>query len=52
MRARLNGLVLAGQKQATADIEEWREGHRGFWESEGTPVTDEDLTVCVWFRLV
>lgn len=111
MRTRLNGLVLAGQKRATAglvreyveeeeefervgerlallddhgqqiatievtrveqhpfgevpwefasaegegdaDIDEWRQGHREFWSSYGTPVEDDELTVCIWFQLV
>jgi len=109
MRRRLNGLVLAGLKQATAglrsdygaepleslgerlvlvdddvhrvgvvqvtatekmqfgqvpwsfalaeheghtSIEEWREGHRRFWQSEGQTVTDETPVFLVHFTLV
>ncbi|MGN9811921.1 ASCH domain-containing protein [Micromonospora sp. BQ11] len=33
-------------------IEEWREGHAGFWARMGTPVTDDTEVVCVRFRLV
>ncbi|SKB04098.1 ASCH domain-containing protein [Aeromicrobium choanae] len=111
MRARLNGLVLAGQKRATAgilteyevekeelehvgerlalldddghrigtvevtglsihpfievpwdfaaaegegdaDLDEWRAGHRGFWEDAGSPVEDDTPIVCIRFTLV
>ena len=37
--------------EGDADREEWRAGHRRFWEGEGTPVTDETSVVCVRFEL-
>jgi len=109
MRERLNGLILAGKKRATAglaqeygdepfehvgerlvlvddlmrrvgvvevtdashttfgrvpwsfaqaehegdeSIEEWRDGHRRFWRSEGIAVTDETPVFLVYFKLV
>lgn len=109
MRSRLNALVLAGQKRATAgtldqyddnekehvgellavvdddlarvgvvevtetlettfgavpwsfaqaegegdtSIEEWREGHRRFWASEGVDITDDTPVFLIHFRLV
>lgn len=33
-------------------IEEWREGHRGFWTRAGFPVDDDTPVVCIRFRLV
>ncbi|MFC4149156.1 ASCH domain-containing protein [Micromonospora mangrovi] len=33
-------------------IEEWREGHSGYWARQGTPVTDDTEIVCIRFRLV
>jgi uncharacterized protein YhfF len=32
-------------------IEHWREAHRDFYAKEGIEVSDDDLVVCVWFRL-
>jgi len=111
LRARLNGLVLAGTKRATAgllseydeegeelehvgehlalldddgnrvgtvevtsleihpfievpwdfadaegegftDLEDWRAGHRRFWERVGTPVDDDTPIACLRFVLV
>ena len=109
MRERLNGLILAGEKRATAglvqenedepfehlgerlvlvddlgrrvgivevtdttlttfgrvpwsfaqaenegdeSIEEWRDGHRRFWRSEGIDVTDETPVFLVCFKLI
>ena len=37
--------------EGDADLEEWRAGHRRFWEGEGTPVTDDTSVVCVHFVL-
>ena len=34
-----------------ASIEHWREAHREFYAKEGIDVTDDDLVVCVWFRV-
>ena len=33
-------------------IEDWRQGHRSFYAAQGVSVGDEDLLVCVWFRVV
>ena len=33
-------------------IEHWREAHRGYWASEGTPVDDGSDIACLSFRLV
>jgi uncharacterized protein YhfF len=33
-------------------IEEWREGHRRFWASEGDDVEDHTSVVLNWFQLV
>ncbi|WP_347565759.1 ASCH domain-containing protein [Nocardioides sp. IC4_145] len=38
--------------EGDADLEEWRAGHRRYWERLGTPVTDETPIVCLRFRLV
>jgi uncharacterized protein YhfF len=32
-------------------IEHWREAHRDFYAKEGIDVRDDDLVVCVWFRV-
>jgi len=33
-------------------IEDWREGHRGFWERQGRTVTADMAVVCLRFVLV
>ena len=33
-------------------IEHWREAHRDFYAAEGIEVRDDDLVVCVWFRVL
>jgi uncharacterized protein YhfF len=33
-------------------IDDWRRGHRGFYEQHGATVEDDDLVVCCWFRVV
>jgi uncharacterized protein YhfF len=33
-------------------IEHWRSGHRNFYETERIEVSDDDLFVCVWFRII
>ncbi|CAL9373199.1 hypothetical protein SUDANB176_00911 [Streptomyces sp. enrichment culture] len=38
--------------EGDASLEEWRAGHREFWRSEGTQVTDDTPVVCLAFRLV
>jgi uncharacterized protein YhfF len=42
----------AAEGEGDADIEEWRAGHRAFWASFGTPVGDDEPTVCIRFTLV
>ncbi|MDP9821402.1 ASCH domain-containing protein [Nocardioides massiliensis] len=42
----------AAEGEGDADLEEWRAGHRGYWERTGTPVTDDTAIVCVRFVLV
>ncbi len=32
-------------------IEQWRAGHRSYYEQEGVNVSDDSLFVCVWFRI-
>ncbi|MFH0240960.1 ASCH domain-containing protein [Streptomyces sp. HK10] len=41
----------AAEGEGDASPEEWREGHRRFWERIGTPVTDRTLVACLAFRL-
>lgn len=38
--------------EGDADLEEWRTGHRDFWERIGTPVTDTTQVVCISLTLV
>ncbi len=38
--------------EGDATLEEWRDGHRRFWEREGTPVDDSTPLVCLAFRVV
>jgi uncharacterized protein YhfF len=33
-------------------IEHWRDAHREFYAKEGIEVADDDLVVCVWFKLL
>ena len=33
-------------------IEDWRDGHRGYWTGEGIAVDDDTPVVCVWFEVV
>lgn len=32
--------------------EDWREGHRSFYERIGVEASDDDLVVCCWFKVV
>ncbi|SFK21367.1 Uncharacterized protein YhfF [Streptomyces pini] len=41
----------AAEGEGDASLEEWREGHRRFWERVGTPVTDRTPVACLAFRL-
>ncbi|MFF7586411.1 ASCH domain-containing protein [Kitasatospora purpeofusca] len=38
--------------EGDASLEEWREGHRGYWSRLGTSVEDATAVVCLAFRLV
>lgn len=42
----------AAEGEGDASLEEWRAGHRRFWEREGTPVQDDTPVVCLAFRIV
>lgn len=42
----------AAEGEGDASLEEWRAGHRRFWEREGTPVDDDTPVVCIAFRVV
>jgi uncharacterized protein YhfF len=33
-------------------IEQWREGHRSYYATEGIVVSDDSIFVCVWFRIL
>ena len=33
-------------------LDEWREGHRRFWTSEGDTVDDQTPVVLMWFEVV
>ncbi|MFE7560127.1 ASCH domain-containing protein [Kitasatospora sp. NPDC057500] len=38
--------------EGDASLEEWRTGHRGYWERLGTRVENDTAVVCLAFRLV
>lgn len=42
----------AAEGEGDADLEEWRLGHRRYWEATGSAVTDGTEVVCLRFRLV
>ncbi|UCM91185.1 ASCH domain-containing protein [Streptomyces marincola] len=42
----------AAEGEGDTSLEEWRAGHRRFWEGIGTPVDDDTPLVCLAFRLV
>ena len=42
----------AAEGEGDASLEEWRAGHRRFWERIGTPVHGDTDLVCLSFRLV
>jgi uncharacterized protein YhfF len=33
-------------------IEDWRQGHVSYYAGQGFSIQDDDLTVCVWLRMV
>ncbi|MEO9181418.1 MAG: ASCH domain-containing protein [Acidimicrobiales bacterium] len=40
------------ESEGDESIEEWREGHRSFWVSEGEVIDDLTPVVLIWFELV
>jgi uncharacterized protein YhfF len=42
----------AAEGEGDASLDDWRAGHRRFWERAGTPVGDGTPVVCLAFRLV
>ncbi|MCX2927086.1 ASCH domain-containing protein [Streptomyces sp. NEAU-W12] len=42
----------AAEGEGDASLEDWRAGHRRFWQREGTPVEDGTPLVCLTFRVV
>ncbi|MEU3553798.1 ASCH domain-containing protein [Streptomyces fragilis] len=42
----------AAEGEGDRSLDEWRAGHRRFWEGIGTPVRDDTPLVCLRFRLV
>jgi uncharacterized protein YhfF len=42
----------AAEGEGFESIEHWRDGHRSFYANEGIAVGDNDLVVCVWFKVV
>lgn len=42
----------AAEGEGFDSIEHWRAGHRTFFAGQGLTIDDDDLMVCVWFRLI
>ncbi|SDM93511.1 Uncharacterized protein YhfF [Streptomyces wuyuanensis] len=42
----------SAEGEGDRSLDEWRTGHRRFWDSVGTPVDDRTALVCLAFRLV
>ncbi|WP_448319040.1 ASCH domain-containing protein [Streptomyces sp. CO7] len=42
----------AAEGEGDRSLDEWRAGHRRFWEGIGTPVQDDTPLVCLRFRVV
>ncbi|MFD3732107.1 ASCH domain-containing protein [Streptomyces sp. NPDC058632] len=42
----------AAEGEGDASLEDWRAGHRRFWQREGIPVEDGTPLVCLTFRVV
>lgn len=38
--------------EGVADLEEWREQHREFWDGSGQKVTDETPVLCIYFKVL
>ncbi|MFG3589977.1 ASCH domain-containing protein [Streptomyces sp. NPDC047990] len=43
---------VEAEGEGHASVEEWRAGHRRYWDRLGTPVDDDTMVVCVAFRLI
>ncbi|MCX2185032.1 ASCH domain-containing protein [Streptomyces sp. SKN60] len=43
---------VQAEGEGDASLEEWRAGHRRYWNRLGTPVEDDTPVVCLAFRLV
>lgn len=41
----------ASEGEGDESIEEWRDGHRRYFEGVGTPVDDDSLITCISFEL-
>jgi len=39
------------EAEGDESIEEWREGHRNYWTSEGEHIEDSTMVVLIWFEL-
>ena len=40
------------ENEGDTSIEEWRDGHRGFWRSEGIDVTNDTPVFLIYFTLI
>ncbi|MEU6676681.1 ASCH domain-containing protein [Streptomyces sp. NPDC046925] len=38
--------------EGDTSLEEWRNGHRAFWEASNSPVDEATLVVCLAFKVV
>ncbi|MFJ2394568.1 ASCH domain-containing protein [Streptomyces sp. NPDC087843] len=43
---------VEAEGEGHASVDEWRAGHRRYWDHVGTPVDDRTMVVCVGFRLI
>ncbi|MFJ5272758.1 ASCH domain-containing protein [Streptomyces sp. NPDC088358] len=43
---------VEAEGEGHASVDEWRAGHRRYWDRMGTPVDDRTMVVCVGFRLI
>lgn len=43
----------SAEGEGDVDLDEWRDGHRGFWSRyDGVTITDDTLVVCIGFDVV
>ncbi|MFF9491759.1 ASCH domain-containing protein [Streptomyces flaveolus] len=42
----------AAEGEGDRSLDEWRAGHRRFWDHIGTPVDEDTPLVCLRFRVV